>query len=115
MKSAVVKARPGDKLRLSKIAPDDTSGMSKKEACTRFVDLREEISLFQEKLFAEHQRSLLILFQAMDTGGKDGALKALCFGLNPAGLKVAGLCAFSGKTLAIQRFGSIRRQDDRLT
>jgi PPK2 family polyphosphate:nucleotide phosphotransferase len=63
--------------------------MSKEEACTRFVDLREEISLLQEKLFAEHQRSLLILFQAMDTGGKDGALKALCFGLNPAGLEVA--------------------------
>ncbi len=88
MKSAAVKAWPGDKIRLSKIDPDDT-GMSKEEACTRFLELREEISLLQEKLFAEHQRSLLILFQAMDTGGKDGALKALCFGLNPAGLEVA--------------------------
>jgi len=89
MKSAAVKVRPGDKIRLSKIDPDDTVGMSKKDACTRFVELREEISLLQEKLFAEHERSLLILFQAMDTGGKDGALKALCFGLNPAGLEVA--------------------------
>ena len=89
MKSAAVKAGPGDKIRLSKIDPDDTGDISKKEACTRFVDLREEISLLQEKLFAEHERSLLILFQAMDTGGKDGALKALCFGLNPAGLEVA--------------------------
>ena len=89
MKSAAVKARPGDKIRLSKIDPDDTGSMSKEEACTRFVELREEISLLQEKLFAEHKRSLLILFQAMDTGGKDGALKALCFGLNPAGLEVA--------------------------
>ena len=62
---------------------------TRKKACTRFVDLREEVSLLQEKLFAEHERSLLILFQAMDTGGKDGALKALCFGLNPAGLEVA--------------------------
>jgi polyphosphate kinase 2 (PPK2 family) len=105
----------GDKIRLSKIDPDDTGGASKKKACKRFADLRGEISLLQERLFAEHERSLLILFQAMDTGGKDGALKALCFGLDPAGLKVAGLCAFSGKTLAIQRFGSIRRQDDRLT
>jgi len=50
MKSAAVKARPGDKIRLSKIDPDDTGGISKKEACTRFVDLREEISLLQEKL-----------------------------------------------------------------
>lgn len=89
MKSAAVKARPGDKIRLSKIDPDDTGGMSKEEACTRFLELRKEVSLLQEKLFAEHERSLLILFQAMDTGGKDGALKALCLGLNPAGLEVA--------------------------
>lgn len=93
MKSAAVKARPGDKIRLSKIDPDDSGELSKEEAYTRFVDLREEVSLLQEKLFAEHQRSLLILFQAMDTGGKDGALKALCFGLNPAGLEVAGFKA----------------------
>jgi PPK2 family polyphosphate:nucleotide phosphotransferase len=89
MKSAAIRTRPGDKIRLSKIDPDDTGGMNKKEACARFDELREEISLLQEKLFAEHERSLLILFQAMDTGGKDGALKALCFGLNPAGLEVA--------------------------
>jgi PPK2 family polyphosphate:nucleotide phosphotransferase len=97
MKSTAVKARPGDKIRLSKIDPGDTGGMSKEEACTRFVDLREEVSLLQEKLFAEHERSLLILFQAMDTGGKDGALKALCSGLNPAGLEVA---RFQAPTLA---------------
>jgi PPK2 family polyphosphate:nucleotide phosphotransferase len=89
MKSTAVKARPGDKIRLSKIDPDDTGEFGKEEAYTRFVALREEVSLLQEKLFAEHQRSLLILFQAMDTGGKDGALKALCFGLNPGGLEVA--------------------------
>jgi PPK2 family polyphosphate:nucleotide phosphotransferase len=97
MKSVTVKARPGDKIRLSKIDPDNTGELSKEEAYTRFVDLREEVSLLQEKLFAEHQRSLLILFQAMDTGGKDGALKALCFGLNPAGLEVA---RFKAPTLA---------------
>jgi polyphosphate kinase 2 (PPK2 family) len=89
MKTNVVIVRPGDKIRLSKIDPDDTGVANKKKACKRFVDLREEVSLLQEKLYAEHERSLLILFQAMDTGGKDGALKALCFGLNPAGLEVA--------------------------
>jgi polyphosphate kinase 2 (PPK2 family) len=97
MKSTVVKARPGDKICLSKIDPDDTGGMSKEKACTRFADLREEVSLLQGKLFAEHERNLLILFQAMDTGGKDGVLKALCFGLNPAGLEVA---RFKGPTQA---------------
>ena len=89
MKSGAIKVRPGHKIRLSKIDPDDTGGMSKEEACARSVDLREKIDQLQERLFAEHARSLLILFQAMDTGGKDGAMKALCFGLNPAGLEVA--------------------------
>ena len=80
---------PGQKIRLSEIDPDDTGSATKSKALEGFPKLREEISLLQEKLFAEHERSLLILFQAMDTGGKDGALKALCFDLNPAGLEVA--------------------------
>jgi PPK2 family polyphosphate:nucleotide phosphotransferase len=93
MKSTAVKARPGHKIRLSKIDPNDTGGLGKEEACSRFAELREEVSLLQEKLFAEHERSLLILFQAMDTGGKDGALKALCSGLDPSGLEIASFKA----------------------
>jgi PPK2 family polyphosphate:nucleotide phosphotransferase len=93
MKSATVRVRPGHKIHLSKIHPDDTGGLSKEEACARFEELREEISPLQEKLFAEHERSLLILFQAMDTGGKDGALKALCSGLDPSGLEIASFKA----------------------
>ena len=42
----------------------------------------------QEILYAEHRRSLVLIFQAMDTGGKDSAIKSLCGGLNPAGLEV---------------------------
>src|SRR5216684_1203994 len=86
LKTSVVTVFPGQKIRLSEIDPD-TGGVTTSKALERFPKLREEISLLQEKLFAEHERSLLILFQAMDTGGKDGALKALCFGLNPAGLE----------------------------
>jgi PPK2 family polyphosphate:nucleotide phosphotransferase len=89
VKSTAIKVSPGDKVRLSRIDPDDTGKLDKDEACARFVDLREKIDLLQQKLFAEHDRSLLILFQALDTGGKDGSLKALCFGLNPAGLEIA--------------------------
>jgi hypothetical protein len=37
MESAAVKVRPGDKIRLSKIDPDDTDKLTKKEACARFV------------------------------------------------------------------------------
>jgi PPK2 family polyphosphate:nucleotide phosphotransferase len=93
MKSATIKVRSGDKIRLSKIDPNDTGKMIKEEACARLVELREKIDLLQEKLYAEHERSLLILFQALDTGGKDGAVKSLCFGLNPAGLEIASFKA----------------------
>ncbi|MGH8102326.1 MAG: polyphosphate kinase 2 family protein, partial [Chthoniobacterales bacterium] len=93
MKSATIKVRSGDKIRLSKIDPNDTGKMTKKEACSRFFELREKIDLLQEKFYAEHERSLLILFQGLDTGGKDGAVKSLCFGLNPAGLEIASFKA----------------------
>ena len=93
MKSATVKARPGHKIRLSKIDPDDMAGLTKEEACARFSELCDEIGALQEKLFAEHERSLLILFQAMDTGGKDGAVKALSSGLDLVGLQIASFKA----------------------
>ncbi len=37
MKSAAVKVRPSDKIRLSKIDPDNTGKMTKEEACAGFV------------------------------------------------------------------------------
>jgi PPK2 family polyphosphate:nucleotide phosphotransferase len=88
MKSAIVTACPGDKIRLSRIDPDDTGSLKKEEAAARFLQLRDKISELQQILYAEHNRSLLLVFQALDTGGKDGTVKALCNGLNPAGLHV---------------------------
>jgi PPK2 family polyphosphate:nucleotide phosphotransferase len=88
MKSPAVTICPGHKIKLSKIDPDDTGGYSKEEALQRFCELREKIYELQEILYAEHRRSLLLVFQGMDTGGKDGAIKDLCAGLNPAGLEI---------------------------
>jgi PPK2 family polyphosphate:nucleotide phosphotransferase len=90
MKTTIVMARPGQKICLSKIDPDETGGITKEDALGRMVKLREKLSMLQQALYAEHGRSLLIIFQAMDTGGKDGAIKNLCEGLNPAGFRIAG-------------------------
>jgi PPK2 family polyphosphate:nucleotide phosphotransferase len=87
MKSPVVSASSGHKIKLSKIDPNDTGGRSKEEALQRFCELRKKICELQEILYAEHRRSLLLVFQAMDTGGKDGAINDLCAGLNPGGLE----------------------------
>jgi len=88
MKTVIVTARPGHKARLSNVDPNAAGGLKKEEALEQFAELREKIADLQEVLYAEHRRSLLLIFQAMDTGGKDGAIKNLCNGLNPAGLRV---------------------------
>lgn len=99
MKSPVVTVAPAHKIKLSKIDAGDTGGATKEKACERFSELREKISELQEILAAEHQRSLLLVFQAMDTGGKDGAIKDLCAGLNPAGVQVRSFKAPSSEDL----------------
>jgi PPK2 family polyphosphate:nucleotide phosphotransferase len=93
MKTALVIARPGKKVRLAKIDPGETAGASKDEAAARIEKLREKLVRWQEVFYAEHRRSLLIIFQAMDTGGKDGSVKSLCAGLNPSGLHITSFKA----------------------
>jgi len=49
---------------------------------------KEKLAVMQEKLYAYNQYSVLIIFQAMDAAGKDGAVKHIMSGINPAGVKV---------------------------
>jgi PPK2 family polyphosphate:nucleotide phosphotransferase len=88
MRSAIVTPGLGHKIKLSRIDANQTCGITKEKALARFCELCEKVAELQQILYAEHQRSLLLIFQAMDTGGKDGAVKSLCGGLNPAGLEV---------------------------
>lgn len=84
----IVLVQPGDEIRLAEIDPAETGGHSKGEALAKIDRLRERLAELQEALYAEHQRSLLIVIQAMDTGGKDGAIKNLCLGLDPNGVQL---------------------------
>jgi len=88
MKTNIVTACPGQKIRLSEIDADETAGVSKEEALQQIGQLRERVSELQQILYAEHRQSLLIVFQAMDTGGKDGTIRKLLSGINPAGIRV---------------------------
>ena len=88
MRSAIITSSVGHKIKLSKIDANETCGITKEKAVERFCELCEKVDELQEILYAEHQRSLLLIFQAMDTGGKDGVVKSLCGSLNPAGLEV---------------------------
>lgn len=84
----IVVVQPGHDINLDEIETDDTAGHSKNEALEKIEQLRERLAELQEAIFAEHERSLLIVVQAMDTGGKDGAIKNLCHGLDPNGVQL---------------------------
>lgn len=71
--------------------PNDTKGFSggKAEAKAYLDDLNDELEELQELLYAEHKHKLLVVLQAMDTGGKDGTIRHVFNGVNPQGVKVA--------------------------
>jgi PPK2 family polyphosphate:nucleotide phosphotransferase len=73
---------------------------NREEAAPRLLALRQRLFELQELLYAEHRRSLLLVFQAMDTGGKDGAIENLLTGVNPAGIAVASFKAPSAEELS---------------
>lgn len=49
----------------------------------------EELAALQDVLYAENRRAVLIVIQAMDAAGKDGTIKHIMSGVNPAGVKVS--------------------------
>ncbi|MCI1186282.1 polyphosphate kinase 2 family protein [Hymenobacter sp. DH14] len=73
---------------------------NREDATPRLLKLRQRLFELQEVLYAEHKRSLLLVFQAMDTGGKDGAIGNLLTGVNPAGVSVASFKAPSPEELS---------------
>ena len=95
-----VRVQPGVSFRLADIDPDTTAPFStKKKAEKRLEELHEQLSDLQENLYAEHRQSLLLVFQAIDTGGKDGTIRNLLTGVNPAGVEVAAFKAPSAEEL----------------
>jgi len=83
---------PGDLVDLSEIDPDFHEDLHKKDKVVkeRTEAARDEMRALQERLYAEGKQSLLIVLQALDAGGKDGTIKHVMRGLNPAGVRVTG-------------------------
>ncbi|HEX2047034.1 MAG TPA: polyphosphate kinase 2 family protein [Acidimicrobiales bacterium] len=81
---------PGTEVRLDKIDTRSTEGApgGKKDTDAASKDLYDRLASLQERLYAEGERSLLVVLQALDAGGKDGTIKHVFRGLNPAGSRV---------------------------
>ncbi len=80
---------PDRKLSLRHVEPRSHPGIrTKAEAEAQLQRSLTRLDELQFDLYAEGQRSLLIVLQAMDAGGKDGTIRKLAMGLNPQGCLV---------------------------
>jgi len=80
--------KPSARIRLVKWDPKFIGEHTKKEALRKIEKLREQISDMQMRLYAEHQRSLLICLQGQDASGKDGVVRHVIGSMNPEGCRV---------------------------
>jgi len=82
-------AEPGKKVKLSRFDPDDTMGWQKGAKTNASLEKAiEKLDSLQYLLYAERKRALLIIFQALDGGGKDGTIRHVMGGVNPQGCRV---------------------------
>ena len=92
----------GKRFRLKQVSPNDTHGLDaedkpqSRELLARGVSMLAEL---QDKLYAQDRKSLLVVFQAMDAAGKDGTIKHVMSGVNPAGVQVHSFKAPSPEEL----------------
>jgi PPK2 family polyphosphate:nucleotide phosphotransferase len=82
-------------IKLENLNPRDTQLFKgNKEDSTPITEkLNKRLEELQELLFAERKHKILIILQAMDTGGKDGVIRHVFDGVNPQGVRVASFKA----------------------
>jgi len=100
MKHSPFLVPPGKKIKLSDYDPDFHGKYKSKD------DAREQLEKdiarmreLQDVFYAADSHSLLIIFQALDAAGKDGAIKHVMSGLNPQGCQVAAFKSPSSREL----------------
>ena len=110
-KEIIKKARPfaepfrvdnGKKFHLKDFDPADTIGYKnegKPKAKEALAEGIQALAELQDKLYAQGQWALLLIFQAMDAAGKDGAIKHVMSGVNPQGCQVFSFKAPSAEDL----------------
>ena len=90
----------GKGFRLKDFNPDDTAHLHSKEHAEELLEqsIREMADL-QDMLYAQDRWGVLLIFQAMDAAGKDGAIKHVMSGVNPQGCQVYSFKAPSSEDL----------------
>ena len=96
------RVKPDQPVDLGRWDPNDKGDFAggQKEGKVALKALNERLSALQYLLYAEGKHKLLIVLQAMDTGGKDGASRHVFRGVNPQGVRVASFKAPTSEALA---------------
>ena len=86
--------KPGAEVDLVKINGGEKvlfQGESKEDIQVQFDALQDELQELQKRLYAQNKHRILVVMQAMDTGGKDGCIKHVFSRIDPQGIHV---CSF---------------------
>lgn len=89
----------GKKISLKDYRTDYTDGLEKDFAKKKLKKNKKKLAKIQEKFWADNRYSLLIVLQAPDAAGKDGAIRHVLSGLNPQGCVVSSFKAPSKEEL----------------
>ncbi len=82
---------PGSSVQLKDIETQFSKKQGKQRSTIKeTARLQDKMGEFQFRLFAEHKRSLLIIFQGPDASGKDGVVRHVLSSMNPQGCRVVG-------------------------
>jgi len=92
--------KPGSAVHLNRLTTRAPHDLVKDEAKQEFQRLASELGELQELLFAADTHALLVVFQGMDTSGKDGGIRDVFSGVNAAGCRVASFKVPSATELA---------------
>ena len=83
--------KPGAEVDLVKIDGGEKvlfKGMGKEDIQLQFDELQDELQELQKRLYAQNKHRILVVMQAMDTGGKDGCIKHVFSRIDPQGIHV---------------------------
>ena len=94
------RVKPGTKVDLANRPTKDDGGIGKSRGNARLAELVQRLQELQELMYAQQKHALLVVFQAMDTGGKDSTIREVFGSVNPQGCRVASFKAPTDTELA---------------
>jgi len=95
------RVKNADSFRLKSVDPGDRDRLESEDvAADRLADGIKRLADLQDKLYAAHRWSVLLVIQAMDAAGKDSTIKHVMSGINPQGVSVTSFKQPSAEELA---------------